>query len=73
MPVEMFGEAMLRGMGWEAGEGVGRNKVVVVPKEYVPRPGRLGLGAEPAMLQAKEKKYIRVRREGSSSDTMHTE
>ena len=65
--MEMFGEAMLRGMGWVAGQGVGRNKVVVVPKEYVPRPQLLGLGAEPAMLQAKEKKYIKVR----LCDTVH--
>ncbi len=64
MPVEMFGEAMLRGMGWVAGQGVGRHKVVVVPKEYVPRPGRLGLGAEPATLQAKEKRYIKARHPG---------
>lgn len=27
MPVDMFGEAMLRGMGWSEGKGIGVNKV----------------------------------------------
>lgn len=26
MPVDMFGEAMLRGMGWTEGKGIGLNK-----------------------------------------------
>ena len=46
MPVECFGEAMLRGMGWTDGGPVGRNAAAVVkPIEYVPRPQLLGLGA----------------------------
>jgi len=49
MPVEAFGEAMLRGMGWKEGAPVGRNsKEVVKPIEYIPRPERLGLGAAAA-------------------------
>lgn len=28
MPVDMFGEAMLRGMGWSDGKGIGVNKVL---------------------------------------------
>ncbi|CAM6095547.1 unnamed protein product [Calypogeia fissa] len=48
MPVEDFGEALLRGMGWEKGQPIGLNsKVAVVPVEYVRRSGRTGLGAEP--------------------------
>ena len=52
MPVECFGEAMLRGMGWTDGAPVGRNAAAVVkPIEYVPRPQLLGLGAAlPAAL-----------------------
>jgi G patch domain/KOW motif-containing protein len=49
MPIEAFGEAMLRGMGWKEGAPVGRNsKEVVKPIEYIPRPERLGLGAAAA-------------------------
>ena len=61
MPVEAFGEAMLRGMGWQEGKGVGRNaKTAVQAIEYVPRQGRLGLGADPgAPADAKKKKYIK--------------
>lgn len=54
MPVEAFGEAMLRGMGWTEGGGVGRNRAraPVKPIEYVPRPQLLGLGATPAAALA---------------------
>jgi hypothetical protein len=31
MPIEEFGKAMLRGMGWEDGMGVGRNRKKVRP------------------------------------------
>lgn len=48
MPVEEFGKALLRGMGWKEGAGVGRtNQKAVEPIQYVPRPERLGLGAQP--------------------------
>ena len=48
MPIEDFGAAMLRGMGWKEGEGVGRNAKSgrADPVEFVPRMGRLGLGAD---------------------------
>ena len=49
MPIADFGAAMLRGMGWEEGKPVGRNsKGMVAAVEFVPRPGRLGLGASGA-------------------------
>jgi hypothetical protein len=49
VPVEVFGEALLRGMGWHEGRGLGRTGAGdVVPKETVRRPHRLGLGASAA-------------------------
>lgn len=48
MPIEEFGMAMLRGMGWKEGMGVGRNRQVVEAIEYLKRPERLGLGAQSA-------------------------
>ncbi|QDZ22201.1 G-patch domain-containing protein [Chloropicon primus] len=48
MPVEEFGKAMMRGMGWREGKGVGRNaKEDVKVVEFLSRPDRLGLGARP--------------------------
>ena len=49
MPIQDFGAAMLRGMGWTEGGAVGRRKTgPTAPCQYVQRPHRLGLGAEPA-------------------------
>lgn len=61
MPIEDFGKAMLRGMGWIEGKAVGRNAKgkVVEPVVNVPRPDRLGLGANPKPQEVKEKKYIK--------------
>jgi G patch domain/KOW motif-containing protein len=61
MPIEDFGKAMLRGMGWIEGKAVGRNSKgkVVEPVVNVPRPDRLGLGAAPKPPEVKEKKYIK--------------
>lgn len=48
VPVGQFGLAMLRGMGWRQGQGIGRTfPRVVPPLEQRPRPRGLGLGAEP--------------------------
>ncbi|MEW5300633.1 MAG: hypothetical protein WDW36_003548 [Sanguina aurantia] len=58
MPVEEFGKAMLRGMGWSEGMGVGRKKTVVDAIEYVRRPERLGLGAQPAPAAAEAKARV---------------
>jgi len=50
VPVEGFGAAILRGMGWKDGEAVGRRKDALVvqinPRER--RPDLLGVGAKPA-------------------------
>ncbi|NXA66747.1 GPKOW protein, partial [Mohoua ochrocephala] len=49
VPVGQFGLAMLRGMGWSQGQGIGRTfPRVVPPLEHQPRPRGLGLGAEGA-------------------------
>jgi len=60
MPIESFGEALLRGMGWKEGQGIGRNgKGAAEAVEYVARPTRLGLGATPKERKEPEKKYIK--------------
>ena len=59
MPVEAFGEALLRGMGWTEGRGIGRGKKDVDAKELVRRADRLGLGADPAAVNKKEKRFIK--------------
>ncbi|RDD45930.1 G patch domain and KOW motifs-containing protein [Trichoplax sp. H2] len=47
MPISNFGQAMLRGMGWSVGQGIGKtNKQVIKPIEFTPRYKGLGLGAE---------------------------
>ena len=46
MPIEDFGAAMLRGMGWAEGKPVGKRcKEAFIDKEKTKRPDRLGLGA----------------------------
>lgn len=60
MPVEEFGSAMLRGMGWTEGLGVGRNiNTPNQPVEYVARHHRLGLGAQPKAEEPHAKKHAR--------------
>ncbi|KAF5864287.1 hypothetical protein ETB97_008065 [Aspergillus alliaceus] len=53
IPVEEFGAALLRGMGWKEGQAVGRGKYgssPAVDKPRIPerRPGFLGIGAKDA-------------------------
>lgn len=45
-PIEGFGAALLRGMGWKDGEAIGRNGIVAKPKEVKRRPALLGIGAK---------------------------
>jgi len=61
MPIDEFGTAMLRGMGWTPGTAIGlSNKGLIEPIEFVKRPGyRLGLGAQPKDIPVKKKKYIK--------------
>ncbi|KFO22650.1 G-patch domain and KOW motifs-containing protein isoform X2 [Fukomys damarensis] len=53
VPVEAYGLAMLRGMGWKPGEGIGRTfNQVVKPRVNSLRPKGLGLGANLTKAQA---------------------
>ncbi|KAJ8259254.1 hypothetical protein COCON_G00182660 [Conger conger] len=52
VPVEAYGMAMLKGMGWKEGEGIGRTfKQDVKPIEHQLRPKGLGLGADRSALK----------------------
>ncbi|KAK8180120.1 DExH-box splicing factor binding site-domain-containing protein [Phyllosticta capitalensis] len=48
VPVEEFGAALLRGMGWKEGEAIGRRKgqKAVQPRILEKRPALLGIGAK---------------------------
>ncbi|KAI5062890.1 hypothetical protein GOP47_0021437 [Adiantum capillus-veneris] len=60
VPVEEFGEALLRGMGWEKDKPIGRNSTTLAqPVVAVRRDGRHGLGAIPAPRPEKVKKFIK--------------
>ena len=49
VPVEEFGAALLRGMGWKEGDAVGRRKEQISkPKVIERRPALLGIGAKEA-------------------------
>lgn len=53
VPVEAYGLAMLRGMGWKPGQGIGRTfNQVVKPRVNSLRPKGLGLGANLTEVQA---------------------
>lgn len=56
VPVEQFGAAMLRGMGWKDGEGIGAKKGQKVEKTKIPerRPALLGIGAKEEAAVASE-------------------
>lgn len=57
IPVEKFGLAVLRGMGWKEGDPIGANSEnVVAPVQVNLRPKGLGLGADASALnKAKDK------------------
>jgi len=64
VPVDQFGAAMLRGMGWAEGApiGVGKNAKVVPVIEFVSRPGyRTGLGATPLATPPEANKKKRIK------------
>lgn len=56
VPVEQFGAAMLRGMGWKEGDGIGMNKGKKQEKAKIPerRPALLGIGAKEEAAVAQE-------------------
>lgn len=55
IPIEQYGMAMLRGMGWKDGEGIGKHKKNVAPVIATLRPKGLGLGAD--ISEAKQAKW----------------
>lgn len=56
VPVEEFGAAMLRGMGWKDGEGIGANRGKKMEQTKMPtrRPALLGIGAKEEAAVAQE-------------------
>jgi len=57
VPIEQYGKAMLRGMGWKPGEGIGGyKKQVVAIIDPLSRPKGLGLGAVRLTEEQKEVK-----------------
>jgi len=56
VPVEEFGAALLRGMGWKEGQGIGNQKGNKLVKENQPerRPALLGIGAKADAAVAEE-------------------
>jgi len=55
VPVNKFGLAMLRGMGWEATKGVGKNSQVIKPSLPELRPKGMGLGADKLIKSVQKK------------------
>ncbi|CAG03934.1 unnamed protein product, partial [Tetraodon nigroviridis] len=52
VPVEAYGYAMIRGMGWKKSEGIGRTfKQNVTAVEHQVRPKGLGLGADRSLIK----------------------
>ncbi|CAL7945352.1 unnamed protein product [Xylocopa violacea] len=54
IPVDAFGLAMLRGMGWQPGKGIGKNEKLVSAVIPELRPKGMGLGADKVTLQKKD-------------------
>lgn len=56
VPISKFGLAMLRGMGWEAAKGVGKNPKVITASDISNiRPKGMGLGADTLIKSIKKK------------------
>ncbi|XP_066590900.1 uncharacterized protein [Prorops nasuta] len=51
IPIDAFGFAMLRGMGWKPGKGIGKNEKVVTAAIPELRPKGMGLGADKVSIQ----------------------
>uniref|UniRef100_A0A1B6MA96 G-patch domain-containing protein n=1 Tax=Graphocephala atropunctata TaxID=36148 RepID=A0A1B6MA96_9HEMI len=58
IPVNAFGMAMLRGMGWAPGKGIGKNEKSVSVKLPTVRPKGMGLGADKAIKEASNNRNI---------------
>lgn len=59
VPIEKFGAALLRGMGWKEGQAVGKNSNgLLAPVELTRRPALLGLGATPIIVEEKKRRVL---------------
>ncbi|XP_046689071.1 G-patch domain and KOW motifs-containing protein homolog 1-like [Homalodisca vitripennis] len=58
VPVNEFGMAMLRGMGWAPGKGIGKNEKSVTVKLPTVRPKGMGLGADKFIKEASNNKNV---------------
>ncbi|CAH1405964.1 unnamed protein product [Nezara viridula] len=66
MPVNQFGLAVLRGMGWKPDKGIGKNAKIVEPINPVLRPKGMGLGADKVIQTVKaESKEELVMKKGA--------
>lgn len=54
IPIDAFGLAMLRGMGWQPGRGIGKNEKIVPAVIPELRPKGMGLGADKVTKQNKK-------------------
>ncbi|XP_011694718.1 PREDICTED: G patch domain and KOW motifs-containing protein [Wasmannia auropunctata] len=68
VPLSIFGSAMLRGMGWKPGEGIGKNPKLVTPVVPELRPIGMGLGADKIAVKKldgkiqKEEEELRIQK-----------
>ncbi|CEG80607.1 hypothetical protein RMATCC62417_14913 [Rhizopus microsporus] len=66
LPVDEYGAALLRGLGWNEGEGIGRNRKNTPTPVATPvkqREALLGLGAKPEDIKKDSKTKSKDRRE----------
>ncbi|KAK3104142.1 hypothetical protein FSP39_024760 [Pinctada imbricata] len=51
VPIEQYGMALLKGMGWKEGDGIGKNNKAVAPVVATLRPKGMGLGADRSQIK----------------------
>ncbi|XP_050421917.1 G-patch domain and KOW motifs-containing protein [Adelges cooleyi] len=56
VPIQDFGLAMLRGMGWKADKGIGKNAQLIAASMPELRPKGMGLGADKVVKSAQKTK-----------------
>ncbi|XP_046422465.1 G-patch domain and KOW motifs-containing protein isoform X1 [Neodiprion fabricii] len=56
IPIDAYGMAMLRGMGWKPGKGIGKNEKLVEASIPALRPKGMGLGADKVTMQKQNSK-----------------
>ncbi|KAK7100764.1 G-patch domain and KOW motifs-containing protein-like [Littorina saxatilis] len=70
IPIEQFGFAMLRGMGWKEGQGIGKNGKLITPVEAHLRPKGLGLGADRSQAPGDKDKKKDQKLEGKEEEKL---